>query len=349
MRSRLLLTTAILLLLGSITAAFGQTPAATQPASGQSSTEEAARILQDLYVGPRGGAAWLDVDANQAPLMVWSRVLGAELATVDAPLKAQLKLEDGKGYVIVGLKPEGPGAKAGLQTYDVLLGVQGQPEANKAYDFVRVRQGQRAQWQFHAAPAAKEFWIGVDLEPLSDALRTQLSLPEGRGVLVQGVHDQTPAQAAGLARFDVIVALGDGAGIGSSEDLASAIQKSDGKTMQLQIVRHAKSLSLNVTPAERPKPAAASDNASVLHYVYTLQPNAFAQARHQLHIAPMLKVDADPAIRQWIGTRLGAKLDSRQTTISDIERKLDESLKEIQAARAALEALRKQDGEPKKD
>src|SRR5207237_244362 len=46
---------------------------------------------------------------------------GASLAPADEPLRAQLGLPDGHGLVVVSVAPEGPAAKVGLKTSDILL------------------------------------------------------------------------------------------------------------------------------------------------------------------------------------------------------------------------------------
>jgi len=57
-----------------------------------------------------------------------------------------------------------------------------------------------------AAPAPSAF-LGVEIISVSDVGADQLGIPGGNGVLINGVVPLSPAQKAGLARGDVIVAL----------------------------------------------------------------------------------------------------------------------------------------------
>lgn len=60
-----------------------------------------------------------------------------------------------------------------------------------------------------AAPREPVTFLGVEAVPASGALAAQLRLPEGHGLVVQYVVPDSPAAAAGLARFDVLLKLDD--------------------------------------------------------------------------------------------------------------------------------------------
>ncbi|MCO5171017.1 MAG: PDZ domain-containing protein [Planctomycetes bacterium] len=55
----------------------------------------------------------------------FDRALGAQVGPAGAALRAQLDLPDGEGLVVNQLDPEGRAAKAGIQLYDVIVGVDG--------------------------------------------------------------------------------------------------------------------------------------------------------------------------------------------------------------------------------
>jgi membrane-associated protease RseP (regulator of RpoE activity) len=96
-----------------------------------------------------------------------------------------------------------------------------------------------------------KYWIGLSCVPVSAALRSQLELVDGQGLLVNSVPEDSPAGKAGLKPHDVIVKAGD-APIGSVEDLINAVQKAKTDDLSVEIFRAGKATTINVKPAERP-------------------------------------------------------------------------------------------------
>jgi len=100
-----------------------------------------------------------------------------------------------------------------------------------------------------------EYWLGVVSEsPLPDSLRAQLKLPANRGLLVMEVAPGSPAAAAKLRRFDVLLKAGD-RDLGKVEDLIEALDASKGQKMTLEIIREGQPRKIEVTPAKRPAEA----------------------------------------------------------------------------------------------
>ena len=80
-------------------------------------------------------------------------------------------------------------------------------------------------------------FLGVTVDGMTDQLRTHFGAPKDSGVLVSEVGDGTPAEDAGLAAGDVIVAF-DGQDVQSSGQLARAIRRAGaGSDVTLEIVR----------------------------------------------------------------------------------------------------------------
>jgi hypothetical protein len=100
-----------------------------------------------------------------------------------------------------------------------------------------------------------EYWLGIVSEPVPDALRTQLSLPENQGLLVEQVAPQSPA-AAVLQRYDILLKA-DGKALVHVGDLIAAVGAAKGKKINLDIVRKGKPMKVEVTPAKRPEGAIA--------------------------------------------------------------------------------------------
>ncbi len=97
-----------------------------------------------------------------------------------------------------------------------------------------------------------EYWLGLVSEPVPDALRAQLNLPEDQGLLVEQVAPQSPAAAAGLQQYDILLKA-DGKAIVHVGDLISAVDAAKGKVLTLEIVRKGKPMKVEVTPAKRPE------------------------------------------------------------------------------------------------
>jgi len=57
-------------------------------------------------------------------------------------------------------------------------------------------------------PVCPSVFLGVEITPVNAVIAEQLSLPGERGVLINGVVDNSGAQKAGLQRGDCLIALG---------------------------------------------------------------------------------------------------------------------------------------------
>ncbi|MBI3860623.1 MAG: PDZ domain-containing protein [Planctomycetia bacterium] len=99
--------------------------------------------------------------------------------------------------------------------------------------------------------AMSEYWIGVDGTPPDDALRVQLELPAGQGLLVNQVVDGGPAAKAGLKQFDVLLTASESP-LAQIADLAKIIEEKKGATLALRLVRGGKRIIIEVAPERRP-------------------------------------------------------------------------------------------------
>lgn len=97
------------------------------------------------------------------------------------------------------------------------------------------------------APAT---WIGVRLSPVPDALAAHLNQT---GLMVANVAKGSPADRAGLERYDVFVSF-NGKPVAQMEDLTGAIAElGPGNAAPVSIVRGGKTLTLSVAPEPRPE------------------------------------------------------------------------------------------------
>ena len=127
---------------------------------------------------------------------------------------------DGRGFEFFG--PEGRAFRfrvpGGNQFFYQMPGMGG-----------RVLEGQR---------------LGLNVEPLSDQMAEFLGVKERRGVLVTSVAKDSPA-ASKLKAGDVVVQA-DGQNVYSPDDLARIVQRKEGGSIDLKIVRDKRDLTVTV-------------------------------------------------------------------------------------------------------
>ncbi|HYO25462.1 MAG TPA: PDZ domain-containing protein [Lacipirellulaceae bacterium] len=146
---------------------------------------------------------------------------------------------------IVELSPEGDGRALGDAARDEARDEQGEDD-----------ERQQAEEQQEPAPPA--YWLGIHGQPLDSAvLRTHLQLADGVGVVVEEIVPDSPAEKAGLRRHDILLDVG-GEQIADMMTLQTAVAASEGKSLQLKVIRLAKEMTLQVTPEKRPANLAAA-------------------------------------------------------------------------------------------
>lgn len=98
-----------------------------------------------------------------------------------------------------------------------------------------------------------ERYLGVVTEALPEPLAAQLKdlIPQGQGLLVKRVLPDSPAAKSGLAPFDVL-STADGQPLASSADLKKLVATHPpGEGIKLNVIRGAKTQTLDVVPGER--------------------------------------------------------------------------------------------------
>ena len=101
------------------------------------------------------------------------------------------------------------------------------------------------------AAQADEYYLGVECLPVMPALRSQLNLPEGQGLLVGAVVAESPAAAAGIVRHDVLLRVG-GKPLSEPRNLRDAVQAAQGGKLKIELIRGGKPKTIEVAPAKRP-------------------------------------------------------------------------------------------------
>ena len=97
-------------------------------------------------------------------------------------------------------------------------------------------------------------YLGVELVNLNEPLRAHFGVPEGSGVLVSNVVDDSPAARAGVQVGDIITRF-DGEDVTSSRKLTTLVRRAEaGDPAGLEIWRDGKVETVNTTLDERPRP-----------------------------------------------------------------------------------------------
>lgn len=147
-----------------------------------------------------------------------------------------------------------------------------------------------------------DVWIGVRLAPVPAPLAAHL----GRdGLMVANVIENSPADDAGVERYDVIVSF-DGEPIDDGEQLVDAVvENGAGKPTDLEVIRGGQKTVLQITPAARPEDPGVS-------FKYE-EPDEIAvddferYFGHNLRIGPDGNVQFEPLgrlrnLRRWFGS-----------------------------------------------
>ena len=144
-------------------------------------------------------------------------------------------------------------------------GLEGLKDLEKFKDFKNLPPGAQVwKWDGQTDPESFVFSfgggrrIGVTTMPMTKQLGDYFGIADGKGVLITGVTDDSPAAKAGLRAGDVIISV-DGEKVDGSGDVSRAINKKKEGDVTLTVVRDKNQRSFTVTPkaAEPMLPGAA--------------------------------------------------------------------------------------------
>ena len=181
-----------------------------------------ANMVRVVVASAKGGSA-----AVKRP---W---LGAKLQEVTPEIAESLGLKRPTGALVASLAGDGPAARAGLKTGDLIVSIDGTiVEDPNAFDYRFatkplggtaqigfLRQGRElaVQISLQTAPElpreeieirSRSPFLGATVANLSPALADELRLdPQSRGVVILGVSEGSTAQSIGLQRGDIVVSV----------------------------------------------------------------------------------------------------------------------------------------------
>jgi serine protease Do len=125
-------------------------------------------------------------------------------------------------------------------------------EGNSIGFAVPINQAREVLDQLRRRGRVVRGYIGVTLHEVDEDLQRSLRLGTSRGALIEDVTAGSPAERAGLMRYDVIVAVGGRAVTGTSELVRSIASREPGTTVTLQVTREGRAQDVDVQLTERP-------------------------------------------------------------------------------------------------
>jgi C-terminal processing protease CtpA/Prc len=272
-------------------------------------------------------------------------MLGATLEPVGDTLRAQLAIPEGQGVLITSLKEDGACAQAGLKQNDILLSLadkavgsvadltkQLKAAGESAVPLKIMRKGKPATIQVRPVyrvtlgPVQEqkaEYFIGVSIDALDEAVRAQLAVPNGQGVVVTDTNPGSPAEKAGIKKHDVLLEL-SGKPIDSPQTLAREVQAAQDRPITLKLLRAGKHLEIPITASVRNVESTPEREA---YRVWLLDREDRTGERLWMNA---LNSAAQPDQRRHVAAANGA---------DDLRQRLDQVEKELRAVRAALDKI----------
>ncbi len=95
------------------------------------------------------------------------------------------------------------------------------------------------------------YWVGLRGRNVEEpVLRTQFQLAADMGVVIEQVVPESPAAKAGLRQHDILLRV-NGEALQSMEQLSEVVRASEGKPLELRLIRLSKEETIVVVPEER--------------------------------------------------------------------------------------------------
>ncbi|HOX06304.1 MAG TPA: PDZ domain-containing protein [Planctomycetota bacterium] len=100
----------------------------------------------------------------------------------------------------------------------------------------------------------KAAYLGVVAEPADAALRAQVKLPEGVGLVVRKVAEDSPAAAAGIRVHDILHKLGDQLLVNEQQFIVLVRLQKPGDEVALTVIREGETRKISAKLAEKEMP-----------------------------------------------------------------------------------------------
>jgi len=126
-------------------------------------------------------------------------------------------------------------------------------------------------------------YVGIHLSPVPVAVASQLGLKD-KGVMIRNVAKGSPADKAGLDRYDVIVVIGKGKPLKNVEQFINVVHKlKPGDAMALTVLRGGRQKPIDLTLGKRP--------SGEIEYVYEEDPDDQVKDEFRFRRGMMRKED----------------------------------------------------------
>jgi len=197
--------------------------------------------------------------------------LGVTIQSMTPELAKSFNLEPDKGVLVADVQADGPAAKAGVQSGDVILEYNGkglhssndlslavaETQVGAPANLKILRNGKEMALEvkvgekpadvaenFPASSAQERGKLGITVENVTPEAARQLRLSSTVGALVTEVRPDSPAQEAGLQPGDVIRGINHATVSNASDVVAATRDLKSGDTVRLRIARNGQNLFL---------------------------------------------------------------------------------------------------------
>ena len=138
------------------------------------------------------------------------------------------------------------------------------------------------------APVNARYIWGLTTSPAPPMVLAQINLPQGSALIVEQIKPGSPAEQAGIKRYDVIVSI-DGVAIANVDGLSAEIQKAAGKPQKLVVLRGGQAIELTIAAVAEPVVAPFGTQPGTRMFIDPGQPDA------DLSLDPDQDDDCQPA------------------------------------------------------
>ena len=113
-----------------------------------------------------------------------------------------------------------------------------------------------------------KYWLGIRFKGIDESLRAHLDLPDGVGMQVVGVFDDSPAAMAGIKEHDIVLEI-NGRPLNDAQKLVQWVEDSGGEEMSIKLLRSGKEKTLNVKPDTHPAQTGSDviERDEVIHWL----------------------------------------------------------------------------------
>ena len=98
-----------------------------------------------------------------------------------------------------------------------------------------------------------DYWLGLDCSPITPAMRHQLKLNEGEGLVIESVMPESPAAKAGFQQHDLLLTAGDQP-IKDVAKLMSLLDENKDQDLTFNVLRAGEKVTVTAKPEKRPQP-----------------------------------------------------------------------------------------------